>query len=99
MKNRKHNPFACGLYIKSDYPDILEDEHESYCGDDPQNGGSTDVIIWFISRMSYYNKLFEEIFSIFIPLKEDSNTPLTIQCYYCNKNMSEDIVRDHDHPT
>ena len=48
--------------------------------------------------MSNYNNLFKEIFSIFIPLKEDSNTPLTIQCYYCNKYLSEDIVRDHDHP-
>ena len=45
--------------------------------------------------MSYYNKLFEEIFSIIIPLKEDSITPLTIQCYYCNEYMDEDIVRDH----
>ena len=22
IKNRKHNPIACGLYEKSDYPDI-----------------------------------------------------------------------------
>ena len=32
IKDGKHLPIACGLYIKSDYPDILEDEYESYCG-------------------------------------------------------------------
>ena len=42
--NGKHLPNACGLYIKSDYPDILEDEYESYCGD--------KVVDWFIGRMS-----------------------------------------------
>ena len=47
--------------------------------------------------MSYYDKLFKEIFSINIPLKGDSITPLHIECYYCNEDMSEDIVRDHDH--
>ena len=30
IKDVKHIPIACGLYIKSDYPDILEDEHECY---------------------------------------------------------------------
>ena len=47
--------------------------------------------------MSYYNKLFKEIFSIIIPLKEDSITPLTIHCKYCNEYMGEDIVSDLDH--
>ena len=42
--NGKHLPNAFGLYIKSDYTDILEDEYESYCGD--------KVVDWFIGRMS-----------------------------------------------
>ena len=29
IKNKKHIPIACGLYIKSDYPDILEDMYEN----------------------------------------------------------------------
>ena len=36
-------------------------------------------------------------FSINIPLKEDSITPLTNMCYYCKDYMDGDIVRDHDH--
>ena len=88
-KNGKHLPVACGLYIKSDYPDILEDEYESYCGG--------VVVEWFRSGMSYYNKLFKDIFSINIPLKEDSITPLTNVCYYCKDYMDGDIVRNHDH--
>ena len=54
--------------------------------------------------MSYYNKFFKDIFSIKIPLKEDSITPLysSLQsgfadCYYCNEYIDYDIVRDHDH--
>ena len=47
--------------------------------------------------MSYYKKLFREIFSINIPLKEDSITQLYTSCYYCNEYMDNNIVRDHDH--
>ena len=83
-------------YIKSDYLDILEDEYEYYCGE--------DAVDWFIRRMSYYNKLFKEIFSINIPFKEDCITPLYsspqsgfADRYYCNEEMNNDMVRDHDH--
>ena len=48
IKNRKNLPIACGIYIKSDYPAILEDKYESYVGE--------EVVDSFISRMSYYNK-------------------------------------------
>ena len=55
------------------------------------------MVDWFISRMSYYNNLFNDIFNVIIPLKEDIITPLYSSCYYCNEEMGEDIVRDHDH--
>ena len=96
-KNNKHLPTACGLCIKSDYPNILEDKYEYYCGEDPQSGGSTDVVDWFIGRMSYYNKLFKDIFSINILLREETITPLTTECFYRRENLDTDIVRDHDH--
>ena len=45
------------------------------------------------------------MFSINIPLKEDSINPLSNMYYYCNEEMGEDprsgftdTVRDHDHP-
>ena len=54
--------------------------------------------------MTFYNKLIKDIFSINIPLKEDTITPLHsspqsgfADCYYCNQYMDNDIVRDHDH--
>ena len=34
QKDGNHIPFACGLNIKSDYPDILEDKYECYSGED-----------------------------------------------------------------
>ena len=89
IKDGKHLPIACGLNIKSDYPDILEDEYESYCGN--------KVVDCFIGRMSYYKNLFKDIFSINIPLKEDSITPLTNMCCFCNDYIDGDIVRDPDH--
>ena len=54
IKNRKHIPIACGLYIKSDHPDILEVKYESNVGE--------EVVDLFMSKMSYYNKLFKNIF-------------------------------------
>ena len=76
------------IYIKSDYLVILEDKYESYVGE--------DVVDSFIGRMSYYNKLSKEIFSINIPLKADIITPFYSSCYYCNEDMGEEILRDHD---
>ena len=89
IKDGKHIPIACGLYIKSDYPDILEDKYECNCGD--------KVVDWFVDIVDPYNKLFKDTFSINIPLKEDSITPLYSRCYYCNEKLCEDVVRDHDH--
>ena len=89
IKDGKHLPIACGLYIKSDYPDILEDKYECNCGD--------KVVDWFVDRVDHYNKSFKDIFSINISMKEETITPLYSRCYYCNENMGEDIVRDHDH--
>ena len=89
IKNKKHIPIACGLYLKSDYHDILEDKYESYSGE--------DIVDWFVSRVKYYNKLFKDIFEIIIPLNEDTITPLTTECFYCRENLGNDIVRDHYH--
>ena len=98
IKDGKHIPIACGLYIKIDYPDILEDNFECNCGD--------KVVDWFVDRADYYNELFKDIFEINNPLKEETITPLTTTttCYYCKENLGEDpetgfkdIVRDHNH--
>ena len=88
-KNKKHIPISCGIYIKSDYPDILEDKYESYSGE--------DIVDCFISRVNYYNNLFKNIFEINIPFKEDTITSLTTECFYCRDNLGNDIVRDDDH--
>ena len=70
----KHVPIACGLYIKSDYPDILEDEDECY--------SSEDAVDLSVDRVDHYNNLFKDIFSINIPLKEDTFTPLYSNCFF-----------------
>ena len=82
IKDSKLLPIACGLYIKSDHPDILEVKYESYSGQDPRCGGTTDIVDWFVEGVDYYIKLFKDIFSINIPLKEDSITPFYSRCYY-----------------
>ena len=89
IKDGKLVPIACGLYLKSDYPDILEDKSESHSGE--------DIVDWFISRINNYNKFFKDIFKINIPLNEDTITPLTTERFYCRQNLGNDIVRDHDH--
>ena len=88
-KQKTHSFCLWFIYIKSDYPDILEDKHESYSGE--------DIVAWFISRVNHYDKVFNDIFEINIPLNEDTITPLTTECFYCRENLGNDIVRDHDH--
>ena len=56
IKDGKHLPIACSLYIKKEYSDILEDKYESNYGD--------KVVDSFVDRVDYYNKLFEDIFEI-----------------------------------
>ena len=68
-KDGKHIPIVCGLYIKSDYPDILEDKYECNCGD--------KVVDCFVDRVDHYNKLFKDILSINIPLKVETITPIS----------------------
>ena len=97
IKDGKHLPIACGLYIKSDYPDILEDRYESYLQSSNSVDCGEDNTDWFVEKVDYYDKLFKDIFSINIPLNEDTITPLTNMCYYCNENLGEDVVRDHDY--
>ena len=104
IKDGKHLPIACGLYIKSDYPDILEDKYECDLQSSNSVDSSEDVVDWFISRVNYYDKLFKDIFEINIPLKEDTITPLTTDpqsgfadCFYCRENLGEEVVRDYDH--
>ena len=75
IKNKKHIPIACGLYIKSDYLDILEDKYESHSVE--------DIVDWFIIRVNHYHNLFIDIFEINIPLNEDTISPLTTECFFC----------------
>ena len=86
-----------GLYIKSDYPDILEDKYESYLQSSNSVDCGEDITELFVERVDYYNNSFKDIFSINIQLNEDTITPLTNMCYYCNENLGENVVRDHDH--
>ena len=67
MKDGNHLPIACGLYIKSEYPDILDNKYEFNCGD--------KVVDWFVDRVDHYNKLFNDLIGINVPLKENSITP------------------------
>ena len=60
IKNKKHIPIACGLYIKSDYPDILDDMYESYSGE--------DKVDWIISRVNHYNKLLKKYLKLIFHL-------------------------------
>ena len=45
IKNKKHVPIACVLYIKSDYQDTLDVKFGSYVGE--------DIVEWFIGRVDY----------------------------------------------
>ena len=66
--NNKHTPFVCGLYLKSVYPVMCESKSENF--------GAEDVFDWFVERVDFYNKQFNETFKK-VPHKEATVTPLT----------------------
>ena len=89
LKGTKHIPFACGLFIKTEVDNTLENFDDYY----KEEG----VVDWFVNKIDSYNKLFKDIFIINIPLKDVTVTQLTSNCYYCNDELGSNCVRDHDH--
>ena len=96
IKNKKHIPIACGLYIKSDYRNILEDTYGSFSCKDQQSGGSTDIVDWFISRVNYYNKFFKDYLKLLFHLMNILLLHFLLSVSIV-ENLGKDIGRDHDH--
>ena len=88
----KHIPIACGLYFRSDYPDIIESGYKFYLQSSNSVGCGIDVFDWFVGRIGYYSKLLTNIFNINIPLKEVTVAPLAAACYHCNEKLGNDYV-------
>ena len=83
------NKISCAIYIKSNQSDVLKSKLEHYCGE--------DLISWSGGKIDNYSKLFRDMFKINIPLKEENATPPTTDYCYCEKNVGNDCVRDHNH--
>ena len=63
------------FFIKSEYPNILENKFETYCGE--------DAVYWFLDKNDYYSKVYNDTFKTKIPLKEETVTQFASGCYYC----------------
>jgi hypothetical protein len=82
---------AVGCYIHSDHENKLPHNYFS-CRDE-------NVVELFCKWLIEYDKILQQIFDIAIPLDPGIRTPDEINCYYCDKPLEEDRVRDHDHLT
>ena len=81
--------FCYNLVIKSNYPDLMEEHEVTYMGKDCGEH-LANTIIKFEDK---FKKLLKEN----IIMDEESVTAEPTNCFYCNKQLGEDIVRDHDH--
>uniref|UniRef100_UPI003D0B846D hypothetical protein n=1 Tax=Sulfurimonas sp. TaxID=2022749 RepID=UPI003D0B846D len=94
-KLKKQIGSSFGAYIKSNYPDLFKSQYYSY--------RKEDVIFQFCHWIKNIQSYFFNLLNRNIPLKmtkeDEDNFKNTINCYYCDKELGNDRVRDHDHLT
>jgi hypothetical protein len=95
-KKLKHqSPAQVGVLIKSDHEDIIPTNYFSYIGE--------DVVKVFCNFLVKIEDDFSQIFEIDLEMeiKPEAQNEFenTKNCYYCEKELNEDRVRDHDHLT
>ena len=91
-------PISIGIYIKSDYENIIKSEYISYTGN--------NVVELFINKIVELNKKFRSKFKINYPYDINSK-PTNTNCYYCGTSfldrrscgqiLDETKVIDHNH--
>ena len=89
----KQHAIATGIYIHSDYPEIYTSQYKAYYG--------VDVIEKFTQYIIDLHFFFKDLLTTTIPLTmkegEEEAFKTAETCYYCNKPLKKDRVKDHDH--
>ena len=88
-ESKTQKPSCNNLVIKSSYPDLLEEHEVTYMGKDCGEHLANTII--------KYEDKFKKLLKENIIMDEESVTGEPTNCFYCNKKLGEDIVRDHDH--
>ena len=87
----QQKPMCYGIYVKS----VFGDRYISYYGE--------DAVEKFVDEVVKLNKecqLLLETNNKIIMTKKDLNSfELESKCFYCNEDLNDDKVRDHDHLT
>ena len=88
-ESNTQKPFCYNLVIKSSYPDLMKEHEVTYMGKDCGEHLANTII--------KYEDKFKKLLKENIIMDEESVTGEPTFCFYCNKKLGEDIVRDHDH--
>ena len=82
-----------GAYIKSSYPNLFKSQYYSY--------RKEDVIEQFCLWIKTLQSKFYNLLNTYAPLKmtpkDEEDFKNATHCYYCDKELGDDRVRDHDH--
>ena len=76
-------PFCFGLYIKSNYPSLLESYYYEYCGE--------DCLQHFVQCMMMLNNSFQDLlkydYGMQLTYEDEINFQNATECYYCKSSF------------
>ena len=97
IKKVRQSAAAFGLYIQSDYPELIESEYYSYRDENVINH-FCDLLIDYELK---FNKLLRTNIELIMTDDDIEDHNFADKCYYCNEyfylNKKDKKVRDHDH--
>jgi hypothetical protein len=81
------------MYIHSNYHNLFKSEYYKYFGE--------DCLKVFVEKIIELQSFFYDLLqtNIELTMTEDNEKQFqnSLNCYYCNKELEDDKVRDHDH--
>ena len=90
----KQEIISYGLYVKSDYPNLISSQYFSYTGYDCKEKFAKDIID--IYKLSHYNNAHK---TEKLSHKQQEEFDNATKCYICNVCFSEEVkkIREHNH--
>ena len=89
-------PLAFGIYILSEYPNLMKSEYIEFMTGDGESCIPTFVNLLINLQDKFYNLLHVN-YPINMNEEDELNFQNAVNCYYCNRELKDDRVRDHDH--
>jgi hypothetical protein len=95
VKLKHQIPAAVGVLIKSDHEEMIPTSYMSYFNENVVE----DICKFLINIEDRFSQIFEVDLEMEITQEEQNEFENALNCYYCEKELLEDRVRNHNHLT